>query len=118
MGFSAGGAVTAAVALQHDSASRPDFAAPIYALAPEQITVPADAAPLLIVCADDDPLVPPSHSIRLYSTCHAAGHPVELHVYAKGGHGFGMKKQGLPVDQWTDRFSNWLKAQGFIRLAH
>jgi len=67
MGFPAGGAVTAAVALQHDSASRPDFAAPIYAPAPEQLAVPADAAPLFIVCAADDPLVPPNHSVRLYS---------------------------------------------------
>lgn len=118
MGFSAGGAVTVSVALQHDSASRPDFAAPVYATAPEQFAVPADAAPLFIVCAADDPLVPPNDSVRLYSAWHAAGHPVELHVYARGGHGFGMKKQGLPVDQWTDRFSDWLKAQGFIKLTH
>ncbi len=118
MGFSAGGAVTAAVALQHDSASRPDFAAPVYGLAPEQVTVPEDAPPLFVVCAADDPLVPPDHSVRLYSAWHAAGHPVELHVYAKGGHGFGMKKQVLPVDQWTDRFSDWLKAQGFLKPAH
>lgn len=96
---------------------RPDLAAPIYAPAPEQFAVPADAAPLFVVCADDDALVPPDHSVRLYSAWHAAGHPVELHVYAKGGHGFGMKKQGLPVDQWTDRFSDWLKAQGFLKPA-
>jgi len=117
MGFSAGGAVTAALALQHDSASRPDFAAPIYGVAPEQITVPEDAAPLFILCADDDPQVPSSNSVRLYSAWHATGHPAELHIYAGGGHGFGMKKQGLPVDRWADRFSDWLKAQGFLKPA-
>jgi len=37
-----------------------------------------------------------------------AGHPVELHLYAQGGHGFGMKKQGLPSDHWIDRFGDWL----------
>jgi acetyl esterase/lipase len=118
MGFSAGGAVTASLALQHDSASRPDFAAPIYGLAPEQFTVPEDAAPMFILCADDDPLVPPSQSVRLYSAWHAAGHPTELHIYAKGGHGFGMRKQGLPADHWPDRLADWLRAQGFLKPAH
>jgi hypothetical protein len=34
--------------------------------------------------------------------------------YAQGGHGFGMKKQGLPSDHWIERFSEWLQAQGFL----
>lgn len=49
-----------------------------------------------------------------YSAWRAAGHPVELHIYAKGGHGFGMRKQGLPADHWIDRFGEWLQVQGFL----
>lgn len=54
MGFSAGGYLTAMVALHHEAETRPDFAAPIYPLAPEDLTVPADAGTLFIVQADDD----------------------------------------------------------------
>jgi len=36
-----------------------------------------------------------------------------VHVYAKGGHGFGIRKQNLPVDTWLHRFVEWLDSQGF-----
>ena len=113
MGFSAGGRVTTGVALEHDEESRPNFAAPIYsALFPES-TVPTDAPPLFIALANDDELaVEPS--LALYSTWRAAYHPVELHIYAQGGHGFGMRKQDLLADHWIDRFGEWLQVQGFI----
>ena len=39
----------------------------------------------------------------------------ELHMYAKGGHGFGMRKHGLPTDHWIDRFADWLELQGFLK---
>ena len=113
MGFSAGGRVTAGVALEHDAQSRPDFAAPIYGALWEDITVPADAPPLFMALANDDELaVEPG--LALYSAWRAAGHPVELHIYAQGGHGFGMRKQGLPADHWIDRFGEWLQVQGFV----
>jgi acetyl esterase/lipase len=108
MGFSAGGGVTMAVTLNHDASSRPDFAAPIYAGHFGEITVPADAPPLFLVHADDDPLVPASISTAIYAAWHAAGKPVELHIYARSGHGFGMNKLGLPVDRWIERFEEWL----------
>jgi acetyl esterase/lipase len=113
MGFSAGGRVTTCVALEHDADNRPNFAAPIYGALWEDITVPADAPPLFIAFANDDALaVEPS--LALYSAWRAADHPVELHIYAQGGHGFGMRKQGLPVDHWIDRFGEWLQVQGFM----
>jgi hypothetical protein len=37
-----------------------------------------------------------------------------LHIYAKGGHGFGMNRQGLPCDSWIERFAGWLQALGFL----
>ncbi len=39
----------------------------------------------------------------------------ELHIYAKGGHGFGMSKQDLPSDSWIERFADWGKDQGFMK---
>jgi len=56
MGFSAGGRVTAGVALEYDAQSRPNFAAPIYGALWEDIAVPADAPPLFMALANDDEL--------------------------------------------------------------
>jgi acetyl esterase/lipase len=67
------------------------------------------------LCASDDGLVPPGESVRLYSDWKAAGKSAELHLYAKGGHGFGMRKQGLPTDKWIDRFGDWLDQQGLLK---
>jgi acetyl esterase/lipase len=112
MGFSAGGMVTLGPLLQHDAESRPDFAAAVYT--PWSDTpVPADAPPLFILVAGDDRLTS-SGSIRMYSAWKAAGKEAELHVYSKGGHGFGMQKKGLPVDSWIDRLGDWMKSLGFL----
>lgn len=118
IGFSAGGFVTADVVLHHDTSSRPDFAAAIYPAIPDHVAVPADAPPMFVVCASDDPLVPPlRNGVLLYSLWKLAGVPAELHVYAQGGHGFGMSKRGLPVDHWIDAFGAWLGAQGLLKPA-
>ena len=108
MGFSAGGGVTMAVTLHHDAPSRPDFAAPIYAAHFGEVIVPDDAPPIFLAHASDDPLIPARISTTIYAAWHAAGKPVELHIYEKGGHGFGMNKLGLPVDGWIERFGEWL----------
>ena len=113
MGFSAGGYVTASAALHYDADSRPDFAAPIYSSPFENISVPADAPPLFIAVAHDDAFAA-SASVPLYSAWNAAGRSAELHIYSKGGHGFGMNQQGLPSDGWIDQFGDWLVAQGEI----
>ena len=116
IGFSAGGYVAAAAAFQYDAASRPDFAAPIYPATPQQITVPPNAPPLFLAHADDDKTVATlMTSIRLYKAWQDAHIPVELHIYSKGGHGFGMRKNGLPVDSWCDRFRDWLSLQGLLK---
>jgi acetyl esterase/lipase len=109
MGFSAGGMVTTGTATQYDPESRPDFAAPIYSAPCAVGSIPADAPPLFMALASNDQMAVQS-SIPLYSAWQAAGHSAELHIYANGGHGFGMNKQGLPTDQWIDRFGDWLMA--------
>ena len=50
-------------------------------------------------------------SLKLYSAWQNAGKSVEMHIYSKGGHGFGMDKQGLPADTWIERFYAWLQIQ-------
>jgi acetyl esterase/lipase len=67
------------------------------------------------VGASDDPLVPPlTNSVRLYSLWKIAGLSAALHVYSRGGHGFGMRKQGLPVDDWIDAYADWLRSRGLL----
>jgi len=112
LGFSAGGMVTLSVALNFDASSRPNFAAPIYGAPPQNAAIPTDAPPLFLLCAANDDMAAPV-CMRFYTEWRAAGHPAELHLYSKGGHGFGMNKQGLPVDRWIDCFAEWLKAEGF-----
>ena len=99
------------VALAHDTSSRPDFVAPIYGARFDPVAVPADAMPLFTLVADADQLASQA-VVALYGAWHAAGVPAELHVYAQGGHGFGMRRQGLPSDSWIERFYEWLQAQG------
>lgn len=112
MGFSAGGTVTTGVAFTFDETSRPDFAAPIYPYVggfgnPD---VPENAPPLFITAASDDNFGFQTHCTQLYNKWNAAGKSVELHIYLKGGHGFGMRKQNLPSDQWIEQFYEWLNS--------
>lgn len=108
MGFSAGGYVTAKVALNYDPNSRPDFAGVIYGALVNDVIAPADAPPLFMALTNRDAIAV-APSLELYSAWRRSGHPVELHIYAQGDHGFGMHKNGLPVDGWIDRFWEWLQ---------
>ncbi len=115
MGFSAGGTVAASAAFKFTADNRPDFAAPIYPYFPPALlsSIPADAPPLFIAVASDDALS--VHSVNLYENWSAAKHHAELHIYAKGGHGFGIHKQNTPSDYWTDQFTAWLDLQGMLK---
>jgi len=111
MGFSAGGMLTLGDAMKYDKESRPDFGGAIYAPWTGG-DVPADAPPLFALAAGDDKLASPG-SIQTYNFWKAANKDAELHIYSKGGHGFGMQKKGLPVDSWIDRFYDWMKTHSF-----
>ena len=113
LGFSAGGVVAAGVSLQHDAQSRPDFTGAIYPGPWDIGKVPKDAPPLFIAAATDDPLTEIGAK-PLQAAWHEAGHPVESHIYDKGGHGFGMKQQGGDSDHWIDEFGQWLGKQGLL----
>jgi len=117
IGFSAGGTVATGAAIEYKPESRPAFAAPVYPATSQfkGSSVPADAPPMFIVAATDDQLGLAPDSIGLYQAWTAAGKSAELHMYAKGGHGFGARKQNIPTDTWLDRFADWLDLQGFLR---
>ena len=118
IGFSSGGAVTAGVAFHYLRESRPAFVAPIYAPAlgfKKDDAVPADAPPMFVAAATDDELGLAPVSVFLYDKWIDAHKSAELHIYSKGGHGFAMRKQNLPVDHWIDRFTDWMELQGWLR---
>lgn len=114
IGFSAGGDLTANAALYNSPDCRPDFTAAIYPAVFEDVVAPPDAPPLFLLCAYDDDMAT-SGSLRLYSAWKAVDRPVEMHIYSKGGHGFGMNPQSLPSDTWIDRFGDWLQVQGLLQ---
>jgi len=117
IGFSAGGTVAAGSGFRYTPEAHPAFVAPIYGAASlfKDMPVPADAPPMFIAAATDDSLGLAPDSISLYNQWAAAHKSVELHMYAKGGHGFGMRKQNLPTDHWIDRFGEWLELQGWLK---
>ncbi len=69
--------------------------------------MPGDAPPLFTAVAQDDILV--NIIEGLHADWSAADRSSELHVFARGAHGFGMVQQGLPSDRWTDLFLAWLQ---------
>jgi predicted peptidase len=116
IGFSAGGTVTASALFDYTKDNRPNFAAPVYPYFPVAMhsAVANDAPPMFIVCASDDALNLAPHSVDLFNKWLSAKKDAELHMYARGNHGFGMRKQNLPTDNWIDRFGEWLGVQGFL----
>jgi acetyl esterase/lipase len=115
IGFSAGGGLTAGVASHYAPDGRPAFVATIYAgLLPKDVPVPTDAPPIFLTVASDDSLAGVTPTVALYEKWTGAHKSAELHIYAKGEHGFAMNKQNLPVDHWIERFADWLEWQGLL----
>ena len=137
LGFSAGGHLTAATCTNFDKRAyepidaidqvscRPDFGVVIYPggvvqhgsseLSPE-IRVSKQTSPMFIVQANDDP-VNSDNSAYLYLALKHAGVPAELHIYATGGHGFGLRKSDKPCSTWPQRCEEWLKGRGILKEA-
>lgn len=114
MGFSAGGYLTIGVATQYTPESRPDFAISIYAVAPEY-QVPVDAPPLFIAVAYDDNVRMTGTATALLDNWKKAKLPAELHVFADGGHGFGMIKKGKACDVWIDLLAQWMSRNALLK---
>lgn len=142
MGFSAGGHLAVSTATQFDKRAykpidgidqlscRPDFAVGVYSgyfieqqragaevskntLAP-YMRIPQGTPPIFLVHASDDPVAGVENSAVMYLALKRADVAAELHLYAQGGHGFGVRKSNLPVSTWPDRCVAWLQSQGLL----
>jgi acetyl esterase/lipase len=143
IGFSAGGHLALATATQFDQRAydgidaidkvscRPNFAVAVYPgylieqqtagnetnknlLAP-YIRISKETPPVMLVHANDDPVAGAENSAIMYLALKRANIPAELHLYAHGGHGFGVRKSSLPSSTWTERCADWLHDLGMLR---
>lgn len=78
----------------------------------KQIT--QDTPPTFLIHANDDKSVAPENSIRFYEGLRKAGVPAEMHIYLKGGHGFGIRPSAGPARQWLHQCFLWMQQTGLI----
>jgi len=136
LGFSAGGHLTACACLvkkrMYDGVDRvdepdshaPNFGILVYpggivdkggALKPE-FEVTKDSPPLFFAHSSDDN-VSSENSVALYLALTKNKVPAEVHLYASGGHGYGMRKSQHPCATWPNRAADWLKSRGLLEKA-
>jgi len=130
LGFSAGAHLAAALSTHYDQrlyeaidsadklSCRPDFAVIVYpgylALADKnfapnpEINPTAKTPPTFILQAEDDP-VHVENAVVYYMALKNATVPAELHIYAEGGHGYGLRRTELPVTTWPQSVETWLR---------
>jgi acetyl esterase/lipase len=135
LGFSAGGHLAAALSTHYEQriyhsvdaadklSCRPDFAVIVYpgylALADKNfapnpdINPTADTPPTFIVQAEDDP-VHVENAVVYFLALKNAKVPAELHIYAQGGHGYGLRRTALPVTAWPGAVETWLHTIGVL----
>jgi acetyl esterase/lipase len=134
LGFSAGGHLVADISTHFmkrlyppvDAADkescRPDFAVALYpghlwisqqgfVLNPD-IRVSRDTPPTFLIQAEDDDVDSVNHSLVYYVALKKAGVPVEMHLYAHGGHAFGLRPTKLPITAWPQLVEKWLRTIG------
>lgn len=136
VGFSAGGHLVGSTATNFEHRSyepiddidktscRPDFGVMLYSgyfklkdkdeLSPTILT-PANIPPLMLIHATDDPISEVENSVKMYMEMKKAGAPVEMHIYAEGGHGFAVREVGHPCQMWTGSCLEWLRSRGFLK---
>lgn len=114
MGFSAGAMATVEVALGTDPLVRPSFAVAMYGAALTPVLPGEQAPPMFVAAAQDDPQLPSENSVEIFERWTKAGRPAELHVYEKGGHGFGFRRHCVPADDWPNALEAWLQSQGHV----
>ncbi len=136
LGFSAGGNLCVFTSLHPnertykedpalDGDARPSFMIPVYpaylvnndksdlTLKPSMV-VTKDAPPACFVHADNDKISAAGDAL-LYMEYKKLDLPAELHIYAKGGHGFGMKPGDNPANTWYLRVGEWMKSMGYVK---
>ena len=78
-----------------------------------EFEVKKDSPPMFFAHSSDDP-VTSENSVALYLALKKNNVPAELHLYASGGHGYGMRKTEHPCAKWPDRAADWMKARGLL----
>ena len=86
----------------------------LVALYSNELQVTKKTPPTFIVHAIDDKTVPIANSEQLLKALKENNVPAELHTFDEGGHGFGMCKRGIPVDNWSDLLKTWLQNNKLI----
>jgi len=134
LGFSAGGNLAARLSTNYQQRAyppmddtdaiscRPDFTVLIYpAWLNEKsgalisgVKVTVQTPPMFIVQTTDDPINPES-SIAMYLALKHAKVSVEMHLYAQGGHGYGLRPSEHPVSTWPARCAEWMRAMKLLR---
>ena len=112
VGFSAGAMLTLVTELAGQDA-KPAFIGIIYGPM-AAVTVPADAPPLFVALAADDPFFA-NGGIGLIDSWRAAKKPAEFHLYEQGGHGFGMYPKETTSTGWFNAFVSWLTMHGMLK---
>jgi acetyl esterase/lipase len=112
MGFSAGARTTLQAVLTADASAQPAFVGYIYgAMLP--VAVPSSAPPMFAALALDDPLYG-KQGFGIVEAWQKAGHPVEIHAYERGNHGFGTGRKGTTTTLMLDEFRLWLASRGLL----
>ena len=134
IGFSAGGHMVAAISTHFDKRSypavdaadkescRPDFAVALYPghlwnedkgfMLNPNVPVTSDTPPMFILQAENDPVDDVRNSLVYYIALKKARVPVEMHLYAEGGHGFGLRPTKFPITKWPQLVETWLRTIG------
>jgi acetyl esterase/lipase len=77
--------------------------------------VTKETPPTFIVQAVEDKVVPVENSIMFYNALRKAGVPVEMHIYLKGEHGFGLGMNKGEVSTWPELCLNWMRIMNFVK---
>ena len=83
-------------------------------LAPE-LTVTSNTPPTFLVQAEDDHAAPVENSLFYYLALKKAGVPAEMHLFASGGHGFGLRESDKAVMSWPKRAGEWMRKLGVLK---
>jgi acetyl esterase/lipase len=78
------------------------------------ITVRADSPPTFLLQAEDDDVDGVEQTLAYYVALQKAGVPSEVHLYAQGGHAFGLRPSTLPIAQWPRLVETWLRTIGMV----
>jgi len=78
-----------------------------------ELQVSAQTPPTFLVHAEDDNVVPVQNSLLFYQACVNHKVPAEMHLYPKGGHGFGLYNR-TTKDDWSERLREWLDMNGWL----